>query len=155
MEEILLVINNVQAKSMSSIIIKTCDLIFTSDRIICIPVGSSTLVSSMMGGAIAGSSGSIAFGQATINSTIKQSKHNSSKSINDLLKIKDSYFIYFNDLNSNKSIFKTGFFSTLGLWAPLTIYNNSNKRFFFNIPYKSAKKVKTILSSITTTINLK
>ncbi len=155
MEKIILICNNVQAKSASSLTIKTCDLILTSERIICVALGASTLISGMLGGAIAGPSGAIAFSLDIINATNKESQKNSSKKIDQLLKNKDNYYVSYTDINKDKSTFKTGFFSTLGMWAPLTIYDNTDKRFFFNIPNKQAKEVKKTLASITDAIILK
>lgn len=155
MESIILISNNVQAKGKTSITIKTCDLIITSERIICVPVGGSTMIAGMIGNAIAGPSGAIAFALDAKNTADKKSNQNAMKKVNELLKDPEAYSISLSEINPDKSTFKTGFFSTLGMWAPLTVYDNSGTKFFFNVPNGQKGDVKEALEKATNNIKLK
>lgn len=49
--------------------------------------------------------------------------------LNKILNSVNNYEIIFENINPKKSTFKTGFFSMLGPYAPLTIFDNETKKY--------------------------
>lgn len=151
-EQTIGIIENVQAKGKSTLTKKTCSLLITSKRIICIPLSGSTFVAGMIGHTIAGPSGAIAFSQEKINQANQKLKEISSSDLDEiLLKETDSFEIKKEEIQ--KGIMKTGFFSTLGIWIPLTIY--TDKRFYFDIPIGEKENAKSLISNFNNKIIIK
>jgi hypothetical protein len=150
-EKIIGTINKVESKPINGIFIKSCELIITTQRIIVNFTGKSILTSAMIGNAISGVSGSIAYGTDAKNSNKRNELKNNH--LNKILFQKDNYEINYKEIN-NKSNLKTGFFSTLGLYAPLTIYSH-NKKYFFNVPNNQKKLLSNFLKIATNKILLK
>ena len=155
-EHLIGIIKNAQAKGRNSILIKSCDLYVTNKRLICVVVGNSAMVSGMIGQALNGVVGAITWSQTTILKNNNQRTKNIEKTLDEIIKDNpESYAIVLNQINPDKSTLKTGFFSTLGLWAPLTIWTSNKKKFFFNIPYNARKIATTILNLATQRIKIK
>lgn len=142
-EQIIGIIKNVQAKGHTSITMKTCDLIITDKRLICVVLGGSTWVSGMVGQAVAGASTAIAYATATQLLVDDKRLKNKGKELDKISDEGDNYQILWKDVTKTK--YKTGFLSTLGMWAPLTIY--ADKRYFFNIPNNAKHIAKEILEA--------
>lgn len=124
-------------------------------KIICVPLTNSTLTSSMLGGLIGGSGA--AFAYSSVNKEIAKDKLNklNNNQIKEIINLRDAFFVDFENINQRKSYFKTGFFSTLGLWAPLMIKTNDNSRFYFDIPIKEKETLKIMLKGLTNNIKVK
>ena len=95
----------------------------------------------MAGQAIAGVSGAIAYATTTQLLVDDKRLKNKGKELDKLANEGDNYQIEWS--NVTKMSYKTGFLSTLGMWAPLTIY--AEKKYFFNIPNKDKNTAKEIL----------
>ena len=149
------IIKGVQAKPKEGITKKTCDIYITNERIICVVLGQSTFINAMIGNAVAGAMGMVAFSlDANAAADSKRTK-NQGKALDEMIqKNPGSYDIKFDQVDEAKSNFKTGFFSTLGIWAPLTVKTYAGKRFFFDIPNKEKDKVKNIIQSATNKIKV-
>ena len=125
---------------------KSCDQIFTDERLLCVKVGGSSLVAGMLGSGIAGPSGAIAFSMDNQN----EQEHNRDKRKGfDLTQLlaedEQNYMIWYCNVVSGS--FKTGFFSTLGMMAPLTIKTDDEK-YFFNIYNDQKDYAKVLIESV-------
>lgn len=143
-EKIIGIIKNVQAKGNTSLTMKTCDIVITDKRLVCVVLGGSTWVSGMIGQAVAGASTAIAYATATQLLVDDKRFKNKGKELDNIVTEGDNYQILWKDVTKLK--YKTVFFSTLGMWAPLTIY--ADKRYFFNIPNKEKHLVKEMLEIV-------
>ena len=145
-EKIIGVIENVQTKPPGSWTQKSCDLIFTDERLLCAKVGGSSLVAAMMGGGIGGPSGAIAF---SIDShTEQESNREKAKGVdlNQLLaQDEQNYMIWYGNIESGS--FKTGFLSTLGMMAPLTLRTADGNEYFYNIYNDQKEYAKTLIEA--------
>ena len=146
MEKILGIIENVQTKPSGSWTQKSCDLIFTDQRLICVKVGGSSLIASMLGSGISGPSGAIAFSMDNQN----LQEHNREKmkdfDLNQLLTTdEDNYMIWYSNIESGS--FKTGFFSTLGMLAPLEIKTIDSDKYFYNIYNNQKDYAKALIEA--------
>ncbi len=146
MEKILGTIQNVQTKPPGNWTQKSCDLIFTDERLLCVKVGASSLIATMLGGGIAGPSGAIAFSidnqtQQDINRE-KQKNHD----LNQLLASDEqNYMIWYSNVESGS--FKTDFFSTLGIMAPLEIKTIDGDKYFYNIYNQQKEYAKALIDA--------
>ena len=146
MEKILGIIQNVQTKPPGSWTQKSCDLIFTDERLLCVKIGASSLIATMLGGGIAGPSGAIAFSmdnqtQQDINRGKQQELD-----LNQLLASDEqNYMIWYCNIESGS--FKTGFFSTLGMMAPLEIKTIDGDKYFYNIYNNQKDYAKALIEA--------
>ncbi len=146
-EKVVGVIENVQTKPPGSWTQKSCDLIFTEQRFLCVKVGGSSLVAAMLGSGLSGPSGAIAFSLDSHNEQEYNRDKRRGNSLNDLLSSDaDNYMIWYSDVASGS--FKTGFFSTLGVMAPLEIKTSDGERYFYNI-YNNQKDYAKVLIEAT------
>jgi hypothetical protein len=146
MEKILGVIENVQTKPPRSWTQKSCDLIFTNERLLCVKIGASSLIATMLGTGISGPSGAIAF---SIDNQTEQ-EHNREKmkdlDLNQLLATdEENYMIWYSNVESGS--FKTGFFSTLGMLAPLEIKTIDGDKYFYNIYNQQKDYAKALIEA--------
>jgi len=151
MEKILGIIENVQTKPPGTWTQKSCDLIFTDQRLICVKVGGSSLIASMLGSGISGPSGAIAFSMDNQN----LQEHNREKmkdfDLNQLLTTdEDNYMIWYSNIESGS--FKTGFFYTLGMLAPLEIKTIDGDKYFYNIYNNQKDYAKALIEATMPTI---
>ncbi|MCD4740110.1 hypothetical protein K8R43_02870 [archaeon] len=154
-ENVIGVIKGAQGKSKTSVTVKTCDLYFTTNRIICSVVGGSTLTSAMVGGAVGGVSAQLAYYAETMLSIEDKRAQNMGKEMGQLLEEnKENYSIPIDQIDGEKSTYKTGFFSTLGMWAPLSINTLDGKKYFFNTVAKESGIAKKIIASTTSKIRI-
>ena len=137
LEKILGVIENVQTKPPGAWTQKSCDLIFTDQRMLCVKVGGSSLVAGMIGSSIGGPSGAIAFSMDNHNEQEHNRERMKDNSLDELLaKEEENYAVWYRSVSSGS--FKTGFFSTLGMLAPFEIKTLDGKKYFYNV-YKDQK----------------
>ena len=146
MEKILGVIENVQTKPPGNWTQKSCDQIFAEERLLCVKVGGSSFVAAMVGGGLSGPSGAIAFSM----DSQKEQEYIRDKmkdfDLNDLLaQDKDSYMIWYGNVESGS--FKTGFFSTLGMMAPLEIKTVDGDKYFYNIYNNQKEYAKALIEA--------
>ena len=144
-EKIIGIIENVQTKPPESWTQKSCDLIFTDERLLCVKVGGSSLVAGMMGSGLAGPSGSIAF--SIDNHNEQESNRDKMKDfdLNQLLaQDEQNYMIWYSNVVSGS--FKTGFLSTLGMMAPLTLKTDDEK-YFYNIYNDQKDYAKSLIEA--------
>jgi len=146
MEKILGIIENAQTKPPGSWTQKSCDLIFTDQRLICVKIGASSLIATMLGSGISGPSGAIAFSMDNQN----LQEHNREKmkdfDLNQLLTTdEDNYMIWYSNIESGS--FKTGFFSTLGMLAPLEIKTIDSDKYFYNIYNNQKDYAKALIEA--------
>jgi len=151
MEKILGIIENAQTKPPGSWTQKSCDLIFTDQRLICVKIGASSLIATMLGSGISGPSGAIAFSMDNQN----LQEHNREKmkdfDLNQLLTTdEDNYMIWYSNIESGS--FKTGFFSTLGMLAPLEIKTIDGDKYFYNIYNNQKDYAKALIEATMPTI---
>ena len=147
MEKILGIIQNAQTKPPGNWTQKSCDLIFTDQRLLCVKVGASSLIAGILGSGISGPSGAIAF--SIDNQNLQE--HNREKmkdfDLNQLLATdENNYMIWYSNIESGS--FKTGFFSTLGMLAPLEIKTIDGDKYFYNI-YNNQKDIAKALIEAT------
>lgn len=130
-ESIIGVIENVQTKPPGEWTQKSCDLIFTDQRLLCVKVGGSSLVAGMMGAGIAGPAGAIAFsGDNATEQGINRSRRQGLNLDQLLASDPGNYAVWYSEVT--KGSFKTGFLATLGMMAPLTIHTGDEK-YFYNV----------------------
>ncbi len=146
MERILGVIENVQTKPPGAWTQKSCDLIFTDQRILCIKVGGSSLVAGMLGSSLGGPSGAIAFSMDSHN----EQEHNRGKmkenGLDELLaREEENYAIGYKNVSSGS--FKTGFFATLGMMAPFEIKTTEGRKYFYNIYNNQKDYAKALIEA--------
>lgn len=151
MEKILGIIENAQTKPPGTWTQKSCDLIFTDQRLLCVKVGASSLIATMLGSRISGPSGAIAFSMDNQN----QQKHNREQmkdlDLNQLLATdEDNYMIWYSNIESGS--FKTGFFSTLGMLAPLEIKTIDGDKYFYNIYNNQKEYAKALIEATMPTV---
>jgi hypothetical protein len=110
-------------------------------------VGGSSLIAGMLGSGISGPSGAIAFSMDNQN----LQEHNREKmkdlDLNDLLtQDEDNYMIWYSNVESGS--FKTGFFSTLGMMAPLEIKTvDDGDKYFYNIYNNQKEYAKALIEA--------
>ena len=151
MEKILGIIETAQTKPPGTWTQKSCDLIFTDQRLLCVKIGASSLIASMLGSGISGPSGAIAFSMDNQN----LQEHNREKmkdyDLNQLLTTdEDNYMIWYSNIESGS--FKTGFFSTLGMLAPLEIKTIDGDKYFYNIYNNQKDYAKALIEATMPTI---
>ena len=132
LEKILGVIENVQTKPPAAWTQKSCDLIFTDQRMLCVKVGGSSLVAGMLGSSIGGPSGAIAFSMDNHNEQDQNREKMKDNSLDELLmRDEENYMVWYCNVDSGS--FKTGFLATLGMMAPLKIKTCYGEKYFYNI----------------------
>ena len=142
-ETVIGVLENVQTKPPGSLTVKSCDLIFTDRRMLCLKVGGSSLVAGMLGSAIGGASGAIAFGRDSLAAQESSRKAMGGRSLDDIIRTdEDNYAIEHSAVE--KGSFKTGFLSSLGLMSPLTIHAGG-RRYFYNVYNRSKEQAKALI----------
>ena len=93
-ETVIGVLENVQTKPPGSLTVKSCDLVFTDRRMLCLKVGGFTLVAGMLGSAVGGAGGAIAFGRDSLAAQDSSRKAMGGRSLDDiLLTDEDNYVI--------------------------------------------------------------
>jgi hypothetical protein len=130
-ERILGVIENVQTKPPGEWTQKSCDLIFTDRRLLCVKVGGSSMVAGMLGAGIVGPAGAMAF--ASDNATeqdINRSRKQGFTLDRLLASDQGNYAIWYSEVTGGS--FKTGFLATLGIMAPLNI-KTEDRKYFYNV----------------------
>lgn len=153
MEYIIGIIKDVQTKPKGCFVVKNCDLYITNKRIVCIVMGASVFVSGMIGQAIGGVPGAIGFSEDAKNKVNDKRLENIDKALDEMIVSNEySYDIKFDDINKNKSTYKTGFWSTLGIFAHLKIVDSNGKVYRFNTPNNTKEISKDILKEATTRI---
>jgi len=146
LESILGVVENVQTKPPGSWTQKSCDLIFTDQRLICVKVGGSSFVAAALGSGIAGPSGAIAFSMDSHNEQEYNREKRKDKALAELLdQDENNYMIWYRDVVSGS--FKTGFWSTLGVMAPLEIKTRDGKKYFYNIYNNQKEYAKSLIEA--------
>jgi len=147
MEKILGIIQNAQTKPPGTWTQKSCDLIFTDQRLLCVKVGASSLIAGILGSGISGPSGAIAFSIDNQNQQEHNRKEMKDLDLNQLLATdEDNYMIWYSNIESGS--FKIGFFSTLGMLAPLEIKTIDGEKYFYNI-YNNQKDYAKVLIEAT------
>ena len=153
MEKIIGIIKNVQVKPPNCRIKKNADLIITNKRICCIVLGPSTFISGMIGEVVAGVPGLIAFGEDANRQSDKTRKENIGKELDTVINsTPDSFYINFSEIKPGTATYKTGFFSTLGMFAQLRLKTLDNETYVFDTPNNTKQISKSILSEATDTI---
>ena len=145
-EKILGIIENVQTKPPGSWTQKSCDLIFTDQRLLCVKVGGSSFVAAMIGSGLSGPSGAIAFSMDSHN----EQEHNREKKkgfdLNQLLASNEqNYMVWYSNVESGS--FKTGFLATLGMMAPLEIKTIDGDKYFYNIYNQQKEYAKALIEA--------
>lgn len=151
MEKVVGVIKDVQTKPPGSWTQKSCDLIFTDERLLCVKVGGSSLVAGMLGNALSGPSGAIAFSMD--NNTQQEINREKRKDfdLNQLLTLDEhNYMVWYSNIESGS--FKTGFLSTLGIMAPLRIKTIDGKKYHYNIYVNQKDYAKALIEATTPNI---
>ena len=144
-ETVIGVLENVQTKPPGSLTVKSCDLVFTDRRILCLKVGGSSLVAGMLGSAVGGAGGAIAFGRDNLAAQESSRKAMGGRGLDDIIRTdEDNYAIEYSAVE--KGSFKTGFLSSLGLMSPLTIHAGG-KRYFYNVYNRSKEQAKALIRS--------
>jgi len=143
-ERVLGVVENVQTKPPGSWTQKSCDLIFAEERLLCVKVGGSSFVASMLGSGLSGPSGAVAFSMDSHNEQEYNREKQKGLDLNDLLaQDEDNYMIWYSNVESGS--FKTGFFSTLGMMAPLEIRTVESEKYFYNIYNNQKEYAKALI----------
>lgn len=146
MEKLIGVLENVQTKPPGSWTQKSCDLIFTDERLLCVKVGGSSLIAGMLGSAISGPSGAIAFSMD--NNTQQEINRKKMKDfdLNQLLATDEqNYMIWYSNIESGS--FKTGFLATLGMMAPFKIKTIDGEKYFYNIYNNQKDYAKSLIEA--------
>lgn len=99
-----------------------------------------------MGQAIGGNTGAMAWGNDTLKKIESERDENSIETM--LSENSENYSILLKNILPQKSSFKTRWWNTLWLWAPLNIKTNDGKKYFFNVPYALRNKTQKILKSV-------
>lgn len=142
-ETVIGVLENVQTKPPGSLTVKSCDLVFTDSRMLCLKVGGSSLVAGMLGSAVGGASGAIAFGLDSLAAQESSRKAMGGRSLDDILRTdEDNYAIEHSAVE--KGSFKSGFLSSLGLMCPFTIHAGG-RRYFYNVYNRSKEQAKALI----------
>ncbi|MCJ7732236.1 hypothetical protein MUP51_07960 [Candidatus Bathyarchaeota archaeon] len=145
-EKVLGIIENVQSKPPGSWTQKSCDLIFTEERLLCVKVGGSSFVAAMVGSGLSGPSGAIAFSMDSYNEQEYNRDKRTDFDLNDLLaQDEGNYMIWYGSVESGS--FKTGFFSTLGMMAPLEIKTVDGDKYFYNIYNNQKEYAKALIEA--------
>lgn len=145
-EKILGAIENVQTKPPGSWTQKSCDLIFTDRRLLCVKVGGSSFIAAMMGSSIAGPSGAIAFSMDSHNEQEYNREKMRDSGLDELLAgDEENYMIMYRDVVSGS--FKTGFLATFGMMAPLEIKTADGKKYFYNIYNNQKDYAKALIEA--------
>ena len=146
MEKIMGIIENVQTKPPGSWTQKSCDLIFTDQRLLCVKVGGSSFVAAMVGSGLSGPSGAIAFSMDSHNEQEHNRRKNEGSELDTLLAQDEAnYMIWNGDVVSGS--FKTGFLSTLGMIAPFEIKTADGKKYFYNIYNNQKDYAKALIEA--------
>lgn len=147
MEEKIIGLVNAESKPEGGLLVKSCELAITNKRIIVNFTGNSAATMAMVGGLINKSSGAMGFGiDAKSKSDKKKLKGNDFKK---LLLIRGNHSIDYNNIDPNKSSFKTGFFSTFGMYASLIIKSLDGKNYFFKVYNNEKELAKNYINSAT------
>lgn len=144
MEELVAVIEDVQAKPTGHLTIKNCDLVFTSERLLVVNRGASSFVAGMLGQAAAGAGGAMASGRASGEASRARREADAGAGFDEML-ARDEGNVAIPYAGVTGGTFKTGFFSTFWIMAPLTI-DHEGGRFFCNVPYGSVDATKAALA---------
>jgi len=153
MGKILGIIENVQTKPPGSWTQKSCDLIFTYQRLLCVKVGGSSFIAAMIGSGLSGPSGAIAFGMDSINEQEHNREKHSGSELDTLLSQDESnYMIWYRDVVSGS--FKTGFLATLGMMDPFEIKTAEGKKYFYNIYNAQKDNAKALIEAIMPNIKI-
>ena len=145
-EKILGIIENVQTKPPGSWTQKSCDLIFTDQRLLCVKIGGSSLVAAMLGNSIGGPSGAIAFSMDNQSEQEYNREKMKDNSLNELLMSdEENYMIWYCNVDSGS--FKTGFLATLGMMAPLKIKTCDGEKYFYNIYNNQKEYAKALIEA--------
>ena len=145
MEDLVAVIEDVQAKPTGHLTIKNCDLVFTSERLLVVNRGASSFVAGMLGQAAAGAGGAIVAAQARDEASRAQREADAGAGFDELL-TQDEGNMAIPYAGVTGGTFKTGFFSTFWILAPLTI-DHAGGRFFCNVPYGTVDAAKAALTA--------
>lgn len=146
MEDFVGLVENVQAKPRGHLTLKNCDLIFTTTRLLVVNRGASSFVSGMLGGALGGVGGAMVAGQASQERSEGRRAKDLGKSFDELL-AQDEGNMSIPHVSVRSGSFKTGFFTTFWIMAPLTLEHGEG-RFFGNVPYGDVEKVKACLEAV-------
>lgn len=145
-EKVLGIIENVQTKPPGSWTQKSCDLIFTDQRLLCVKVGGSSFVAAMIGSGLSGPSGAIAFSMDSHNEQEYNRMKNESSDLDTLLAQDEAnYMIWNSDVVSGS--LKTGFLATLGMMAPFEIKTADGKKYFYNIYNNQKDYAKALIEA--------
>lgn len=145
-EKILGIIQDVQTKPPGSWIQKSCDLIFTDERLLCVKVGGSSFVAARTGSSLAGPSGAIAFSMDSQNEQEDNRDKMKDFNLNQLLaQDEHNYMVWYSNIESGS--FKTGFLSTLGMMAPFTIKTIDGDKYFYNIYNNQKDYAKSLIEA--------
>ncbi len=145
-EKLVGVIENVQTKPPGAWTQKSCDLIFTDERLLCVKVGGSSFVAGMLGNALAGPSGAIAFSMDNQSEQMHNRDKMKGFDLDQLLVMDEqNYMVWYCNVESGS--FKTGFFSTLGMMAPLTLKTVDGDKYFFNIYNNQKDYAKSLIEA--------
>jgi hypothetical protein len=143
-ERILGVVENVQTKPPGEWTQKSCDLIFTDSRLLCVKVGGSSLVAGMLGAGIAGPAGAMAFSSDSATEQDSNRDRKLGLSLDQLLASDPgNYAIWYSEVNGGS--FKTGFLATLGIMAPLSI-QTADRKYFYNVYNQWKDYAKTLIA---------
>ena len=147
------VIEDVLTKPPGCRLVKSCDLIFTNKRLICVKIGESSLVKTLYG-LTSGASGAYVFFRLSASEQEEFRKKIYGLELDRILKLDESnYAILYEDIRGG--VFKTGFLSTLGFMAPLVIYTWDGRKFTYSIYLAFKEKAKTLIKSLLPQIQIK
>lgn len=147
-------VQNAQVKPPGEFTKKTCDLLITNRRIVCIVLGGSVFTNAMVGQAIAGVPGAIAFGDAAQKGADKKRGENSQKDIDlAIAKNPGSFDIKYESIE--KGEYNTSFFATLGMFAQIIIKNIHGETIYLDTPDSTKNNTKLILAEATDKIVIK
>lgn len=105
----------------------------------------------MLGSGISGPSGAIAFSMDNQNLQEHNREKMKDHDLNQLLTTdEDNYMIWYSNVESGS--FKTGFFSTLGMLAPLEIKTIDGDKYFYNIYNNQKDYAKALIEATMPTI---
>ncbi|MCW3988864.1 MAG: hypothetical protein NWE88_02175 [Candidatus Bathyarchaeota archaeon] len=142
-ETVIGVLENVQTKPPGSLTVKSCDLVFTDRRMLCLKVGGSSLVAGMLGSAVGGAGGAIAFGRDNLAAQESSRKAMDGRGLDDILRTDEENYAIEHSV-VEKGSFKTGFLSSMGLMSPFTIHAGG-RRYFYNVYNRSKEQVKALI----------
>lgn len=145
-EKIVGVIEDVQTKPPGSWTQKSCDLIFTDRRMLCVKVGASSFVAGVAGAGLAGPSGAMVFTFDSQHEQEENRENSKDKTLDELLAMdKSNYSIDYTDIR--EGTFKTGFLSTLGMMAPLNMKTEGGAKYFYNIYNNQKEYAKSLIEA--------